>query len=67
MSEQTEQGPSAESDATEAYIGLVYNTPELHGSYCPCADCERIAGPLPEWIHEIGKRVIPPASTEVSR
>jgi hypothetical protein len=55
--------PSAEKDAgapewtaTDRYIWLVYNTPELHGSYCPCGHC----GPKPEWIHEIGRRPILP-------
>lgn len=36
-------------------IRRVYNTPELHGSYCPCKGCESILGPLPDWIHEIGQ------------
>ena len=26
-------------------IRRVYNTPELHGSYCPCKGCESILGP----------------------
>lgn len=47
------------NEADENYIRLVYNTPELHGSYCPCRDCETNMGKMADWIHEIGKKGLP--------
>jgi len=47
------------SEADEKWIRVVYNTPELHGSYCPCDGCESILGPMSDWIHEIGKKGLP--------
>lgn len=47
------------NEADENYIRLVYNTPELHGSYCPCERCEAIMGKMHESIHKIGKKGLP--------
>lgn len=47
------------NEADENYIRLVYNTPNLHGTYCPCKGCETNMGPMANWIHEIGKKGLP--------
>lgn len=43
------------TEGRKRFIHQAYNDEGAHGTYCPCKRCEEIYGPLPQWIHDIGK------------